>query len=151
MAYKKLKKIVSRYLPVIEDPSDHRSGFCVNPKVGIPRIEIDTTNADDTYLFSALTHEFGHYLSWKNGHKDIKKYHKAMVISANLGFIEKLTKCQKTLVFEEERRAWERGARFVKRRGFKLDQDFYTIKKFYLERYRGILFDEVYINMTNLK
>jgi len=135
MTYKKLKRLVNKYLPVVEDPNDHRSGFILTAEF-IPRIEIDTARADDTYLFAALTHEFGHYLSWKSGYKNYRKYCQAMLISNSLKNINVLTKRQKLLVLEEERRAWESGIRFVKRRGFKINKDFYLIKKWGLKEYK---------------
>jgi len=140
MAYKKLKRLINKHLPVIENiTDDHRSYFILTAKF-IPRIEIDTTDADDTYLFAALTHEFGHYLSWKSGHKNYAKYRKAMIISGSLKNINALTKYQKLLVIEEERRAWISGIRFVKRRGFKVDKDFYIIKKWGIKEYEDFLF-----------
>jgi hypothetical protein len=141
MAYKKLKRLVKKYLPVIENPTDHRSGFILTAKL-IPRIEIDTAKADDTYLFAALTHEFGHYLSWKSGYKNYGKYRKAMLISNSLKNVNILTKYQKLLVLEEERRAWISGIRFVKRREFKVDEDFYLIKKWGLKEYKNYLFEK---------
>lgn len=139
MNYKKLKKIVIEYIPVIETT---QSQFILEwkrwrRKYIAKAIEIDIINSDTDYKFSALTHEFGHYLSWQKGQnsKRIKDYHEAMILSGNISNIKILSDKQKLLIIREEKRAWKEGMDFVKSKNFKLNYDFHIIKRYGISHY----------------
>lgn len=147
--YQELKKLVGRDLP-IEEVNDHVSYLhrrYMGPKNKWDyNIHIGTFNNLPEYLFIVLTHEYGHYLSCR-GH-DLKEYDRAMILSNNCVNSNKLTMRQKVLIREEELRAWKYGERFVKEKGFKLNNYFYKVKQHALQNYNKMVLNE---QITNSK
>lgn len=143
------------FLDIIEDPqgAPKKPGgsFCLRPTIlsygnGKKKlcayIDIYTCDsrqpnkkATSETLFAILTHEYGHFISWKNKMRPNDYEEGRAIFSLGKKFWHRLTDREKKLIIEEEQRAWNEGMKFVKSKGFKLSSDFYARKRKALATY----------------
>jgi hypothetical protein len=100
----------------------------------MPYIRIDGSLSED-FKFNVLTHEYGHYLSWKNKMRP-DGYEIAMALYSNRLLWPRMTDEDKGMILGEEKLAWDLGIDFVKRSGFKLSPAFHRRKRSALLSYK---------------
>jgi len=77
---------------------------------------IPASEAREQQAFFTLVHEFGHFLSWRADKAAWDRVHEALVRSTNLFgilFPELMSKDERQLTFDEEKRAWAFGREHV--------------------------------------
>src|ERR1700722_848079 len=79
--------------------------------------------------FATLTHEYGHFISWKNKMPPKNYIEVLRVFSLGKESYHRLNDVEKNWILQEEQRAWAEGIKFVKSKGFKLYPDFYKEKR----------------------
>lgn len=88
--------------------------------------------------FITLTHEYGHFISWKNDMRPIG-YDEAQALFRTKILWKRMTQDDKNIIWEEEVRAWNEGVKFVQSKGFELPDVFYKEKRRALNTYRKVL------------
>lgn len=134
--YERLKNLIKHpFLLIIEKPySDlkHKRGILSLNCNALSYIFIYYKMTDDE-KFITLAHEYGHYISWKENMRP-SEYEEAM----NIYSIDnnKLSIDQKLLIFDEEKRAWDEGEKFIKRNKIQQPLSFYEDKERALTAYQ---------------